>query len=58
MSLTIIPIVAFSMAILCTFVALIATITTAREELEKALERERTLRQFEKRWAERRKASR
>ncbi|MBV8371224.1 MAG: hypothetical protein JO036_20095 [Candidatus Eremiobacteraeota bacterium] len=58
MSLTIIPIVAFSMAILCTFVSLILSIKTWREDSEKALERERVLRQFEKRWAERRKVTR
>lgn len=49
MSMAIIPIVAFSLAIIFTGAALIATIANAREDSEKARERELALRRIAKR---------
>jgi prefoldin subunit 5 len=57
MSLTIIPIIAFSVMVLCTFGAAIASIATWREDLERAREREQALRQIAERHRTR-KASR
>jgi hypothetical protein len=48
MNLVIIPIVAFSLAGIFTIAAFIVTIATAREESERARERQRALRQIAK----------